>query len=266
MTVHVIESVVATARRPCFRESAEDPREYCADTIATGTYEASHDRLIKLREELELLRAFGAENEDKQNREIKDSLLLIEEVMVDSCCEDVCKLLETTKIGRTVNQLTKHPPTCVRQISKKLVSSWKALYLANLKTTRSSSGEVVEAKQPNVTVHHHQQTPPGKTEKSFRDTQNCPRTAPEDKAFTLAPQPAEEDKKKMHIALDPRVRRQSSSSSTLSREDVGMKSEHHLQKRSLGSRGPERAVVGHEQKMAESKRKLCMGYAKERDL
>ncbi|KAH6558933.1 hypothetical protein KP509_1Z037500 [Ceratopteris richardii] len=216
--------------------------------MATGTHEASHDRLMKLKEELDLLRAFGAENEDEEDREIKDSLLLIDEVMLHFSCEDTCKLLESTKIGRTVNELRKHPATCVSQISKKLVRSWKGLYFANLKKIRSSSGEVVEQKQqPNVTIHHHQQTPSGKAEKSFRDTENCPHTAA-DKAFTLAQHPAEEHKKKkMHIALDPRVR-------------------HHLQKGSLGSSSPERAGLGHEQKMAESKRKLCMGYAEEREL
>ncbi|KAH7288554.1 hypothetical protein KP509_31G030900 [Ceratopteris richardii] len=216
--------------------------------MATGTYEASHDRLMKLKEVLDLLRAFGAENEDEEDREIKDSLLLIDEVMLHFSCEDTCKLLESTKIGRTVNELRKHPATCVSQISKKLVSSWKGLYFANLKKIRSSSGEVVEQKQqPNVTVHHHQQMPSGKAEKSFRDTENCPHTAA-DKAFTPAQHPAEENKKKkMHIALDLRVRRQSSSSSTLSREEeVGMKSEHHLQKGSLGSSSSERAGLGHE--------------------
>ncbi|KAH7288555.1 hypothetical protein KP509_31G031000 [Ceratopteris richardii] len=215
--------------------------------MATGTYEASHDRLMKLKEELDLLRAFGAEKEDEEDREMKDSLLLIDEVMLHFSCEDTCKLLESTKIGRTVNDLRKHPATCVSQISKKLVSSWKGLYFANLKKIRSSSAEVVEQKQqPNVTVYHHQQTPSGKAEKSFIDTENCPHTAA-DKAFTLAQQPAEEDKKKkMHIALDPRVRRQSSSSSTLSREEeVGMKSELYLQKGSLGSSSPERAGLGH---------------------
>ncbi|KAH6556475.1 hypothetical protein KP509_1Z176400 [Ceratopteris richardii] len=229
--------------------------------METGTYEASHDRLMKLKEALDLLRAFGAENEDEEDREIKDSLFLIDEVMLHFPYEDTCKVLESTKIGRTVNELRKHPATCVSQISKKLVSSWKELYFANLKKIRSSSGEVVEQKQqPNVTVHHHQQTPSGKAE-------NCPDTAA-DKAFTLAQQPAEEDnKKKMPIALDPRLRRQSSSSSTLSREEeLGMKSEHHLQKGSLGSSSPETAGPRHEQKMAESKRKLCMGYAEEREL
>ncbi|KAH7425206.1 hypothetical protein KP509_11G044200 [Ceratopteris richardii] len=287
--------------------------------MATGIEEASHDRLVELKEELELLRAFGAEKVDAEDREIEDLLLRIENVMVHSSSADMCKLLRTTGIGRTVNQLTKQPATFVSKFSKKLVSSWKEVFVANLKTRSSCE---LEKKESNVTAQI--QKPTGKTEETVGGHEN-PQATISDKDSILVQQPhdtkmvtadpraatyasrqsrssstlsaeappaavgmksrhlhklgsrspqracLDDNQKKMSTDVKPRAamhvsRQSSSTTSTVSTEAVVMKSKH-LQKSS--STSPERAssaLDDHKQKMADSKRKLSMSYAKEREL